>query len=212
MSSCEIIEDCSPYYIRFKFEGLDQFIELCRNVPLPERGPELRHNVRHVPLDIMLAEQLISMLPFASKIQFNKTSARIFLTEPGVYYGAHKDGLPCKVSFNFAISILDDKCVTSWYDENELSHYTISNNYIPSLDFYVPAGFKCREILNWDKSKHIPVKTMIMQPNEVVLFNTDIYHAWDNSQSSNRRMILTLRHIDPDKLSFEDAKNIVMSS
>ena len=34
---------------------------------------------------------------------------------------------------------------------------------------------------------------MIAQPNEAILFNTEIFHNWDNSLSNNERVVLTLR-------------------
>lgn len=212
MTLCKIIEDCSPYYVRFTFEGLDRLIELCNTVSIPDRVYDTPHNVIHIHLQQEIVTELLSILPFGNKVEWNKNRATFFVTEPGVYYGAHKDGKDCKVSFNFAISILDDKCITHWYNENEFDNYEICSDYIPSLDYYTPKGFVVREVLNWDPSKHTPVKTMIMQPNEVVLFNTDIYHNWDNSQSNNRRVILTLRHLRPGTLSFTDAKNLILSS
>ena len=47
--------------------------------------------------------------------------------------------------------------------------------------------------------------------NECILFNTDIFHDFDNSQSSSTRVILTLR-IDETirkKMYFDDVKNIL---
>ena len=50
---------------------------------------------------------------------------------------------------------------------------------------------------------------MTAQVGEAVLFNSDIFHDWDNSASSNRRVVLTLRHTLPNKVSFDDAKKIL---
>jgi len=47
---------------------------------------------------------------------------------------------------------------------------------------------------------------MTAKPNECILFNTDIWHDFDNSQSTNRRMVLTLRVNNPSTFYFDDAK------
>jgi hypothetical protein len=205
MISCKIIEDCRPYYIRYTFDGLDRLIETCKSkIEFPDN--ELKFN--RVNIDFDLADEIINFIPYKDKIQFNKQLAALYVSQPGLYYGAHKDGLACKVSYNFAISINDDKCVTSWYDEEEFNQYKVVNDYIPAIDYKLKK-LTSREIIGFDKSKHTPVKTMTLNPNEAVLINTDIWHDWDNTQSNNERIVLTIRPIDPTLVTIEEAKNII---
>ena len=52
---------------------------------------------------------------------------------------------------------------------------------------------------------------MTAKPGECILFNTDIFHDWDNQLSNNYRVVLTLRIKQPltGKIYFEDAKKII---
>ena len=124
----------------------------------------------------------------------------LFITSDGRYYRAHKDGIDNRVSINYTVQILDDKCITSWYNENDLKDYQLDG-----LTWSNPSK-ECNE---FDPTKHTPVKSMTAKPNEAVLFNTDIFHDWDNSTSSNVRAVLTLRIENQCDIYFEDAKKIL---
>jgi len=50
---------------------------------------------------------------------------------------------------------------------------------------------------------------MIAKQGEVVLFNTDIFHDVDNTDSKNERTILTLRSTLFEKLDFFQAREIL---
>ena len=54
-----------------------------------------------------------------------------------------------------------------------------------------------------------PAKSMIAKQGEVVLFNTDIFHDVDNTDSKNERTILTLRSTLFEKLDFFQAREIL---
>ena len=45
--------------------------------------------------------------------------------------------------------------------------------------------------------------------NECILFNTDIYHSWDNTKSSDQRIVLTMRDINVETVSYDEAKQIL---
>ena len=208
----EIIEDCSPFYIRYRFDGIENFCSIVNKYSALNKSKNYsmydHPSFRHITLENHQAEHVINLTPFGQQMSFSKSRVALLVTEPGFYYGAHKDGNSCRFSLNFGLSILDDKCVTSWYSDEDLKDYKISNDYFPSLGFAFP-GKTAREILGWDKSKHKPIKTMIAKPNEGVLFNTDIWHDWDNSASSNRRIVLNMRLENPSSTYFEDARKIL---
>lgn len=197
-----IIEDCSPFYIRYSWDGLSNLIQWCKDYHLPPRN---NLGFRHLVTDAESSEKIISLAPMSQQMAINKKRVSFFLTEPGMYYGAHKDGLACHFSLNFTVTVLDDQCVTSWYRDEDLKDCEISTSYVPSLNITTKSPGS-REVLNWDKTKYTPVKSMVAKPNEAILFNTEIFHDWDNSKSSNRRLVLTLRHETPAKYSFEDAR------
>ena len=111
-----------------------------------------------------------------------------------------KDSLYQRFSINYTIQIADEKCVTSWYSDDDLKHYPI--------DFLKGHSRECE---GFNPKNHTPLKSMIAKPGECILFNTDLFHDWDNSQSDNYRIILTLRIKQPcvGQTYFEDAKKII---
>lgn len=191
-----IIEDCSPYYIRFTYPGVKRVIDFC-NQRIPEIGLGFEH-YRLAPED---GANLLNLVPMTKQIPLMKNRASLFITAPGVSYRAHKDGPDHRFSINYTVKILDDQCVTSWYSDQSMKDYPIDT-----------VGGVSRECKGFDKNNHTPIKTMTAKPNEVILFNTEIFHAWDNSRSNNSRVVLTLRAIDPGKMYFEDAKQLLFGS
>jgi len=194
-----IIEDCSPYYIRFTHNGISDIINTCL---LSIDGINFTSQFTHRMFNIDTADNILNMIPLSKELEFNRGRVSLFVSQPGLYYRAHKDGLNHRFSINYTVSVLDDKCVTSWYSDEDLKEYKIDT-----------MGQKSRECRDFDKTKHTPLKSMTAKPGECILFNTDIFHDWDNTQSSNVRIILTLRIKQPltGTTYFEDAKKILLS-
>ena len=207
-----IIEDCSPYYIRFTHDGLGEFVSYALNVydqvdwSLPTiidnsawTNLESYHSgFLHRRLDESLGIELLSQTPVSSKIPLMTKRVSFFTTAPGFEYRAHKDGANHRFSINYPIRISDDKCITNWYGED------LTNIYPLDHTMYDSSG--SMECVGFDKTQHVPVKTMTAKPNEAILFNADIWHTWDNSQSDNERIVLTLRGVGQGNVSFEEAK------
>jgi hypothetical protein len=197
-----IIEDCSPYYIRFTHSGIDQIIDYCKH-----NSPYIDHLektfIHHVfPED--QAIHLLSITPLAQQMPLRPHRVSLFMTKPGRYYRAHKDGLIDRFSINYTVSINDDKCITSWYTDQECSDYQIVDKI----------AARSRECLGFIKENHTPIKSMIAKPNEGILFNTDIFHDFDNRQSNFSRTILTFRIMEnlSSDTYFEDAKKIMFGT
>jgi hypothetical protein len=213
MARLTVIEDCSPYYIRFTHDGIDELISYCQNLltdELVEKAfskPARRlgnleklddDGFRNYKLPEEQAKKVLSLTPLSEKMPFMEERVSFFITKPGHYYRAHKDGLDHRVSINYTIKISDDKCITSWYDEEELKRY--------SMDF-LPSN-SSRECAGFIRENHTPLKSMTAKPNEIILFNSEIFHDWDNSNSENLRCVLTLRHKHPSPFYFDDAKKL----
>ena len=194
-----IIEDCSPYYIRFTFDGLERIIDYASTVTLAHTAQFSIYS--HDTVDVSTANTIISMLPLADDINFNSNRVAIFNTPPGGGCGIHKDGPDHRVSFNIPIEILDNTCITNWYDDKEFKGMPILGN--PSYTRNIYFDYKTMD-------KFIPAKSMIAQNNEMILFNTDIYHSWNNTNSVNNRKVLTLRSVDPGSVYFEDVRKILL--
>jgi hypothetical protein len=183
--SLTIIEDCSPFYIRFTYDGIENVMDYCKeNMPV---NTEALEKFTHHKLSKKDGQHMLNLIPFSNKFNFLVDRVSLFLSKPGLNYRAHKDGLNAKFSINYAFLVADDKCVTSWYSDEDIdSKYSI-------VDSEDPMTAQSREALGFKAENHTPVKTMTAQPGECVLFNTDIYHSFDNSASTNLRGILTLR-------------------
>lgn len=189
-----VIEDCSPYYIRFTHDGIEDVIEKCLT---HIEGKFFFIKFTHHRYEDDQAKDILSSIPFNKDLNLNQDRVALFVTQPGYYYRAHKDGLCHHYSINYTVKILDDKCITSWYSDEDLKKYAIDN--LPNRT--------SRECIGFDKTKHTPLKSMTAVQGEAILFNTEIFHDFDNSKSSNIRMVMTLRDADPGNVYFDDIKN-----
>lgn len=198
MSQFNIIEDCSPFYIRFTHPGLTELVEYCKSI-MPNLESMKDFNHYRLPED--KAKSVLSRTPISSLMPLQEDRVSFFITTPGKYYRAHKDGLADRFSINYPLIISDDACVTNWYSDTDLKDYPIDN--LPTLT--------SRECVGFDKTKHTPIKTMTAKPGECILFNTEMFHDFDNSKSSNIRVVLTLRIRIPlrSRTYFKDAKKII---
>jgi hypothetical protein len=195
-----IIEDCSPYYIRFTFPGLSDIIKYVKSQK-PANSVD-QSNYFHNNFDPEIGTTILKMLPMYNQFEWQTQRVAIFSTLPHKAVSIHKDGTATRISFNIPITVLDDKCITSWYADDSLKDYPI-------------IGKPYTRSVFWDKSKYdsIPtLKQMTAKPNEMILFNTDIFHSWDNRLSDNIREVLTLRVENPHLMYFDQAKQTIFGN
>lgn len=196
-----IIEDCSPYYIRFTHPGIENIIGKCKeftnNVDFI-KWPSFDNGFTHYVHSQNESDALLSLVPMSSQLVFMQDRVSSFVTQPGKYYRAHKDGIVNRVSINYTVKILDDKCVTSWYSDEDLKQYRIEGTNWK-------LG-RSRECVGFDKSQFTPLKSMTAIEGECILFNTDIFHDFDNSQATHERIVLTLRLVNPGIEYFDVVK------
>jgi len=191
----KIIEDCSPYYIKFTWEDLQDTINFISNQTIDLNNGIKEESYIQYNFDMKTASNIIYKLPMKNNLTLNYDRVALFITDPGEKSSIHKDGAETRYSINIPVSILDNKCVTEWFSNESLKDFTQRNNEYSRI---VDAA-----------SRPNPIKTMCMKSNECVLFNTDIYHSWDNSNSANSRIILTLRDIDVANVYFDDVKKML---
>ena len=192
-----IIEDRSPFYIKFHHAGADEIINECLKF---SSAFDNRKTFTHFRLPASTSETILKNMPWHKDLNINKNRISLFITPPGYYYTAHKDAMEMQAGINYAVMIKDTLCKTSWYNDSTFKHYGIETR-----------GGISRDVVDFKKENHIPDETMIFQQGEVVLFNTDMFHDVDNLISSNTRVILTLRSKDPQNWSFEKYKKILFS-
>lgn len=195
-----IIEDCSPYYIRFTHDKIKETLDLAKkyfyydfNV-IPEGFTMNSMNLNQAK-EFVLTSPVLQILP---KINLHRCT--YFISKPGFYFAPHTDGPNHTWGINYPIYINDDQCLTSWYDKEDLKNYKLVEGY---------SKF-CKD---FEKEKHIPLKSTVMQPNECVLLNTGIFHDWNNMNSNNWRVILTLRIEDHlyNKFNYNNAREIILN-
>ena len=194
-----IIEDCSPYYIRFKFDGMDKIIDICR-AELVNVERDQKFQAIDLSRDARL--EILDLLPIAKDINLIKQRVSFFITPAGWKHIAHKDGYNHRVSINIPVQILDDECITKWYTDDELANY--------ELEVMDPKLNKAmRNLPTCNTDSHSSIQSFVMRQDECVLFNTDVWHDFDNRNSTHERVILTLRPLDIGNVYFEDAKRLI---
>jgi len=194
-----IIEDCSPYYIRFTHPGIEQIIDICKQ---GLEGIEFENSFTHYRYPADIREKILELTPLTQQLDLDPNRASLFVTKPGRYYRAHKDGANHRISLNYTVEILDNACVTSWYSDEDLTDYNIVG-----LDWQNQS--REAQFFGKNRHKHTPIKSMTAKPNECILFNTDLWHDFDNSQSTNQRSVLTLRMTNPGNFYFSDARQVL---
>ena len=201
MTKFIIIEDCSPFYIRFTHEGIDKIIEYGKQC-VPNLDQIKTFYPHRLPHD--QAASLLAMTPLSDTVPLEPERVILFISSPGMYYRAHKDGMIDRCSFNYTVSVNDDKCVTSWYSDKDLTEY--------SLDPVLLDRKLSRECVGFDPANHTALKSMTAMPGECILFNTELFHDWNNTASNNYRVVLTLRIAHPfrTKTYFEDVKKLIL--
>lgn len=188
----EIIEDASPFYIRFRFTGLDKVISYALSVSIFDIIDA--KNYIHKTYRSEDSSQIIDMLPMSKIFNFRKHRVANFLTHPKKCSSIHKDGRADRVSFNIPLIILDDECITSWYNDETFSERALYGMPYSRIIYFNKEGY----------SEIKKAKELVVKPNEMILFNTDIFHSWENNNSTNMREVLTLRLEDTEGLMYFD--------
>lgn len=206
MINFTVLEDSSPYYIRYKHSLSDSIIDRCRQVKkkyIDSPDSIDRRKFKHIVFPNPLANEILGLVYKSHELNLNLERISLFITQAGHYYKPHKDGLAARFGINYTVDISDDLCQTSWYADDLLEDRV-------NTDFY--KNFKSREIIDFDyakeKSSLKALKTTVFEVDEVVLFNTDIFHDVDNTRSQNERTILTLRE-SYGRIDFFGARKIL---
>ena len=198
-----IINDKSPYYITFSMKNINAIINICKAEIVESKFDEM---FTSIPLPLQSADNIINLSPELRKLKFTTKRMNLFVSQPGCYRPPHKDGAAMEFGINIPIEILDDKCSTNWYTDISLEHYHLHQ----STQFHNGSPRPRREIINYNGNV-TPAESMTLQSDECILFNVNQYHDWDNTQSTNQRIILTLRPLLSNRLTFEDAARILFS-
>ena len=158
--SLELIEDCSPFYIRFTFDDLQKLIDYVKsNADKIMYSDPMAKNYSHLSLQLDVAQNIINMLPFKDIATFIRHRVSIFDTPPGGGSPIHKDGVDNRVSFNIVLTAQDDLCETTWYDEADFQAQPVPYN-------------SYSRIIHWDHHTmgniYQPIKRLVAKENEMI--------------------------------------------
>jgi hypothetical protein len=200
MIEYEIIEDCSPYFVRFTHSGIEDIVNFCKNV----KPDKIQKDFYAHHLSSEQTKNLYSLVPMSTQIELQER-ASLFISQPGYYYRPHKDGKFNRFALNYTVQALDEISLVNWYSDEELKNY--------KMDSYMEKVGRSRECVNVVKENHTPLMSTTIRPNQCMLINTDLFHAVDNTKSPHERVILTLRTsmIHKENMYLEDVRKILFN-
>ena len=195
-----ILEDRSPYYIKFTYSGIEEVVE---------RSKELLTSIRrtglftHRKLTVAQATDLVQYLPFTEQFRLNLNRVSFFISSPRYQHYAHIDCAKNYISLNLGVGIHDNLCTTNYYDKD-----TILKNY---KTYRNPPYDDPKTVGPVNRIVHRPLMNTVVEQGTFVLHNASIFHDWDNSESDNERAVLTIRPADPESMTFDQAKKLLFN-
>jgi hypothetical protein len=198
----KIIKDCRPYFLILEHDQQFDLMSYASRVIEQNNYNWSRkilgfsnHRIASDDLHQIYELSLIKMFSQS----FSEIFASIYVTEPGMNYPIHTDGNskhPINWSINYIITAKDDKCKTKWYSDDSVSGLkkieTTGNILIKSQDNITE------------------IHSEVFAEGQCILFNTAMFHSFDNSDSDNIRRVLTIRKIF-NQLPFDDIATRVLS-
>jgi hypothetical protein len=201
-----IIEDCSPYYIRFLAPEQEALKTVCMDIV---NATEYNKGYTYQKLDKTVSATLSKIIgPMFQFLKLNTNRISIFVTKPDFYKVPHKDGADFKFGINYMLQVPDQNCVTQWYTDESLRNF-FYNQYTDSV---FDQTLRLREVHGFYPGAVAPAKSMIAQEGECILFNTDIFHDWHYkgpADPKSKRIALTLRCREGTPITFDDAKQLL---
>jgi hypothetical protein len=199
-----IEKDCRPYYILISHEGQDLVNSLAKdwadqNIFKFRRTISDKFSNNRLPYDctrVLLQLSLLSLFSHLCSLPYSS----IYKTSPGFYYPPHKDGnsaAPVSWTINYMFDVTDDLCNTNWYSEESLNEY----------DSIEKPG-NIVKIMNGNRV--VPDCSTVFSSGCCALLNTELFHDFDNTVSTNSRSVLTLRYAKPNNVKFLDAADLIL--
>jgi hypothetical protein len=193
-----IIEDCSPYYIRFRHDNSDEIIKILQELTVLHKRPN--NSFTHY---LTADEQynVTSLGPLKDNPEMIRKMA-IITVPPGVVSLIHID---VKWHLNY-IAFQDDAnpAVVNWYNSDLFSNYTLE--YLTHGKQWIPVGYDPR--VDDPKAAYTPPEAIVTAKflqGDVVLFNSALFHDFQNRSPITDRSIMISVPADPD-LTFDQAK------
>ena len=231
MKNLRILEDHSPYYITFTFDGIENLIEECNKIVAGSEHLDMNSGITiserkevvtvfNPDFELYMKNLLIyhikpagldkikSYLPWTTELDMPEWRGRIFRTAPHYKHVIHKDR--ANYGLNFMMTVQDDKCITSFYSDDGVEALNDKDRVeelrvLEHSAQWDKNGSRLRITSGVDDSTLVPIKTLIAQQGQGILFNTDIYHSWHNASDFHRTAIY-MRPGPDDFNTFDFAK------
>lgn len=201
-----ILEDQSPYYVRFTHSGADDIVSYCKNFKHLWDISRPLEGFTHHAFPSYIGRKILEKVPCQHALELNEDRVSLFITRPGMYYVPHKDSSSLRAGINYIIQVKDHQSTTSWYSDEQLASWPIDQEMYQNH-----ISRENKEFSYQDKQKLTPLHSTVFKQGECVLFNTDIFHDFDNTHSTETRVILTIRSKVSNTLVFDDWKNILFN-
>lgn len=191
----KLLRDERPHFISFADDSIKAIQDL---VNLQDSDWAEHKKFQHQRLNEDLAKQLIALIPLHEELSLRTDRVSMFITPPRTYYRAHKDGRgehAVQVGVNYPLRIVDDRSITRWYSEEDMTVYEIDTT-----------RGNGRDAMRFNPLRQEPTCSFTMKPTEAVLLNVDKWHDFHN-YSNEHRVILTFRSADQG-LTFDNAAKL----
>ena len=96
-----VVEDQAPYYMRCSHPGQEEIVRICQEYLA---GLKPADHFTHHKVDPQTAQRIADLIPIGQHIPIMLERISLFITPPGVYYPAHKDGVDHRCSLNYAVN------------------------------------------------------------------------------------------------------------
>jgi len=201
MTTFRIIEDCSPFFVKFTYDGFEEDFKLLQdnfdknNIINWQDQTKVNKNIKKHVFSYNATKDDPELCQFLAENNkcaklFNLVTRGYHMTGPGGGGIAHLDrnrlGVIAGAKIFYVVEMPDDKCITSWFNNDNL---VLDGRFVIDATAPLPA----------------PVVSTTMRSTEAVLFNTGIFHDWWN-HSDKDRTVLNFYEQDP-VLTFDEMKS-----
>jgi len=198
-----MIEDCSPYYVRFRHEGSEEIIKMLQKLVVLHKKP-LDAFTHYLTTDEN--RKVVSLGPMRDNPEMC-TKMAIITIPPGAVSTIHSD---VQWHLNYIVNQEGANGVVNWYDPALFNQYPME--YLEKNKQWVPTGYDPRLKPGYNPKVDIkytpPTNTLISArflEGDVILFNSSLLHDFQNRSITQERSVMISVPADTNS-TFEQAK------
>jgi hypothetical protein len=184
-----ISQDNSPYFLKFNLDNVNLRLSEFKSI-LPKYlfEDDVSDKLYHIyDLSKFEINHFFNLIPLNDITEWHDI-VRVVSVKKGFVGPLHKDGINAKSSINIGIHVKNSDCTTYWFDDEKINIKSESKKM--ELD---GKNINSRNADGIDWRNIEPSAKTVLEQNELILFNSNIYHTWDNLTGENARVTLKLR-------------------